>query len=101
MRNFYDRLIILFFIFSISSCANQIIPYLSIEDVKVEESFIKVYLSGNPNQNKCIEAFAFYKDDIQITGKFSFSEKAFLVYIESHSVFPLNLISNLFIWLSK
>ncbi len=82
MRKLYDKLIILsvVLIFIFISCANQVIPYITVTDVSYKENFIKVSLSSEPNENKCLEAFSFYKDDIEIKGSFKFSEKVFYFY---------------------
>ena len=82
MRKLYDKVIILSILLSsiFISCANQVIPYIKISDISYEESYIKVSLSNEPNENKCIEAFSFYKDDIEIKGSFNFSEKDFYFY---------------------
>ena len=82
MRKLYDKIIILSFLLIIIfiSCANQVIPYLTVTDVYYEENFIKVSLSGAPNENKCMEAFSFYKDNLEIKGSFKFSDKDFYFY---------------------
>lgn len=75
MRTLYHKLISVLFLFIFSSCANQIIPYLSIENIDFKDDYIRISLTNTPNQNKCIEAIKIYKDDSEMKGSFYFDDK--------------------------
>lgn len=61
------------FLFTFTACDNLLIPYLEVNEVKIENSTVVIKLSAEPNQNKFLNAFGFYEDDISVAGEYSFS----------------------------
>ena len=67
----------------LTGCADSVIPYLKVEDIKIEEELITLQFSEIPNQELFIDAFAFSKDTESISGKCSFNGRiAFFKPIE-------------------
>ena len=51
----------------LTGCADSVIPYLKVEDIKIEEELITLQFSEIPNQELFIDAFAFSKDTESIS----------------------------------